>query len=278
MEMAAHIEGEEKLAEAIGSLRKALMDEGKDCANLLRDEHRRLARQIVNFTPPFGKGGARQVGELAVKKDLYSLISEANYDFLDKVSSEHGIQNVDALVPGARGTLKHLMWDHVVTNEAMLEMYHQQYRNARGRVPRGRNFNPQVWSSRIVVPKGMRDPYVAKIQARVGIWKAKWAKGAVDLGDKFPSWITRHFAYIGKDSFLSFDFTNPDAQFVMFGGRGPDFRRDVQKITAALKSRTSAIARRVKLIVSGYSKDLSQKMKARSHAKETDNEPYEDVD
>ncbi len=251
------------------SLHDALIGQGKDVSTLLRDEHKRLTRTIVNFTAPTPASGAKQTGELAVKKDLYSLISEAGPDLIDRVGSKYGLNNISAWSGNT-----HLIWDHLDPNGTQLAELHNEYRQrSSGRPYRFRKIREGEWRSRIVVEKGRREPYVKLVQSHVGRWKAKWAYGATQLGDRYPSWITRHFGYVANKSVIQFDLSS-DNQFITFGGRGPNFRRDLFKIKGAMTFRARVIERRIKLIVSGYAKDVAQgiriQTKAHKHSESTE--------
>jgi len=176
----------------------AMLGQGKDIANLLKDQHRLLTKTIVNFTPPLPARGAQQTGKDAVKRDLYALISEAAPPLLDRVGSKYGLHDIDAWRTSKTKGRQHLLWENIDPTGANLPALHNQFRNPRtGRpypVPRPAE---NEWRSRIVVPIGTREGYVAQIQAHVGRWKARWAFAAAQLGAKFPSWISRHFGQPG---------------------------------------------------------------------------------
>ncbi len=115
--------------DVMGSLHDALIGQGKDVSTLLKDEHKRLTRTIINFTPPIPATGAKQRGELAVKKDLYSLISEAGPELIDRVGSKHGLQNIDDWTSGVGGKT-HILWDHLDPNGTNLTELHNLYRDS----------------------------------------------------------------------------------------------------------------------------------------------------
>ncbi len=256
-----------RLTLALDAYRNALIGAGKDVSEILKQEHRLLCRKIVNFTPPLPQSSAKVSGELAVKKDLYSLISEAPEPMLRRLEMQSGTMDIDAwdTVGGRR---RHLVWKNIVTNPSELEALHGTFKNSRGRVPREKNSEKDVWRSRIVVPVGMRDPYVRKIQSRVGYWKAKWAYGAAQLGDtKYPAWITRHFAYVKKDSFITDNSAAEQRPSIEFGGRGPNFRRDMGRVNDAIQSRVKSIISKVKLVLSDYAADTVAGILAKPTAK-----------
>ena len=255
----------ERLTEAMSSLREAMIGAGQDCANIVRDEHRRLTRTIVNFTPPTPASGAQQLGERAVERDIKSLVSEASPELIDRIGSRYGIQDIHAFITLRDGTKKELNWEHLDPTGARLSEYHQMYRDERGRV-RPRKPVEGTWSARVIVPQGVRAPYIKIVQQRVGRWKAKWAYAAAQLGDKYPTWITRHFGRIAADSFYQADLKNENGPSITFGGRGPNFRRNLSNVQGAVKFRAKAMLRRAHLMVSGYRQDLAQGMRAQANA------------
>src|SRR5947207_7817995 len=99
-----------RLNVVLSDLQKALIGQGKDVSTILKDEQRLLTRTIVNFTPPIPAKQARQRGELAVQKDLFSLISEADTRLIDRIGSKYGLKDIDAwrTTPGGK---QHLIWE-----------------------------------------------------------------------------------------------------------------------------------------------------------------------
>jgi hypothetical protein len=234
-----------------------------------------LTRTIVNFTPPIPSVGARQIGENAVKNDLNSLISEAGPQLLDSIGSQYGLKDIDAWHTSQSGNRLHLLWDNLVVNPARLPELHNQYRNRRGRIPRDPNLGSGIWSSRIVVEKGQRAEYIAQVQSHVGRWKAKWAYGAAQLGDRYPAWIARHFGYVANKATFRPELTG-DKPTITFGGSGPNFAQDKGKIQAAIKFRVKAITNRIKIVVSGYAKEVAQGVRVTTQAHKH-NQPVEEI-
>jgi hypothetical protein len=267
-----------KMVVALDSLQEALMGDGKDVSNLLVDEQRRLTRTIVNFTPPIGgKGGSpKQAGEDAVKRDLYSLISEVRQPLFDEIGSKYGLSDVNTWRSSVNGKIQ-LVWAHLDPTGDRLAEYHNMYRNNKGRIPGLGTPPSNTWRARVVVPTGVRDPYVKKVQDRVGRWRAKWAFAAASKGDHYPSWISRHFGSVGDGAVSDFSMLEDSKDpSITFGCRGPGAGSNRRKIQDALNFRAKAIGRRVKLILSGYREDIAKGIRARARALKS-GEPYEEV-
>ena len=139
-------------------------------------------------------------------------------------------------------------------------------------------FSPTEWRARIVVEKGIRQPYVDKIKSHVGRWKAKWAYAAAQLGDsKYPQWIARHFGYVSSNTVFQADLAS-ETPFIVFGGRGPNFAQDKSKINGAVKFRVQTILKRIKLVVSGYAKNVADGIRIQTQAHKHKPEAEETVD
>jgi len=264
-----HVDSQ-RLNGALDGLRQAMIGRGQDISNILVQEQKLLAITIVNFTPPSAgqsttsakmpSAAHQKTGEDAVKNDLYSLISEANPAFLDKIATKYGVRSVNTHVASQEKGKTHLIWDNIDLNGADLPRLHAEYRNRRGRIPKQKGRRGE-WKSRVVVPYGKRDQYVKQVQARVGRWQAKWALAASQQGAKFPAYISRHFSSVADKSYSIWTLNDTNGPSVMFGGRGPSFARQLDKIRDAIRVRTGAIVRKTKLIISGYNKDIAAGMK-----------------
>lgn len=266
-----------RLILGLDSLRDALIGNGQDASTVVEDEARRLARTIVAFVPPIARGkAAKQIGEGAVERDIKNLVSQAKPSLIDEVGSKYGVRDIRAAyVTEATGTKLNLQWDHLDPTGARLPEFHLQYRDSSGRIPKIKK-RPGVWNARVVVPFGVRDDFIKKMQGHVGHWKATWAKAGARLGDKYPSWIARHFnSSLGIANIEG--LSNRQAPSVTFGSRAGGNSRIQARVQAAVRARAKAIARRVKLILSGYNRDLAKGMRAQARAKDY-REPQEAVE
>ncbi len=255
-----------------------------DMREIVFGEGGRTITAIVKRTPPLGVGGknagAKQAGEAAIQKELGSLFSGAEPKLIREVSAKHGWQDIDGYIELENKTPLQVIWDHLSVDGSDMEALHKQYRNNRGKVRvtksgRGR------WRARVVVPTARKNEYIRRVQKRVGRWRASLAKGLPALGKSVPSWISRHFASVQGIAILDTSRLNsPLFPSIVFGSRAPGcgdpgFR---QRCHGVIVDRIKAVRRRIKLVQSGYSKDVAQNMRPRKHAKETDTEPQEVLD
>jgi hypothetical protein len=252
----------------------------KDPMEVFKDEMRLLNRTIVNFIPPSrergGKGAARAVGEAAVERQLKNLISEADPELIDTIGSQYGIRNINAYITKDDGSKLELRWENLDPTGSRLPEYHARYRNRAGRIP-NRKKTLGKWASRVVVPWGVRKPYIEKKKGLVGFWKATWAAStAAALGDTFPAWISRHYGRVAGLSVCKADFSNPDKFSFTFGSRRTGNYRFSDRIRDAVAFRSKTISRRIKLILSEYNKETWQNMRRRTQAiKRGENIPVE---
>lgn len=256
---------------ALASVYDALHGRGEigDAKSLVIGEHGRLTAAIVSFTPPLGPGGrsvgAQKAGKDAITRELTNLITEASPETLLEATKKYGNQAVHFGIEKDGKPLA-IEWDNVVTDESRLPALHRAYRNRRGKVPLRRQTEGK-WKARIAVPSGMRGQYIASILPRVGRWKASWAWSAAQppTSRKFPKWISQHFSGIAHKSVLQWE-PDPMRPAVTFGSLQVGNLRDgymQAKIRQAVHRRTAQMARRAKLILSGYAKNLSAGLKAK---------------
>jgi len=191
---------------------------------------------------------------------------------LKPIMDKYGTRNVDTYLTGPSGQI-HVQWENIAIGSAELQQLHNAYRNNRGGISR-RKSALGLWKSRVVVAKGLRDEYVAEIQQRVGKMKAKWAYCASLLGERFPPFISRHFGAVAGQSTADVNLSGPNPG-ITFGGSGRGFGRTRQIVSDAARIRARQISNRVRLILSGYSKDVAQGIRPRPHAADTNTEPAE---
>lgn len=262
------------LSERLRAVHKALLENGQECdmQQLFLDEGRMLVRQCVAFTPPLGPGGrnagAKQAGEHAIERELNSLFSEATPEFIGHIVEEHGIsdihihrRNVDIQI------------DNLDQSGARMDEFHKKARGRRGKVKLLKQ-KIGVWHARVMVPEGTKAPFIAKVQKRVGRWRASLAVGLPRLGGKVPRWISRHFDNIGDIAILDMSkLSHPTSPSFVFGTRAPgvgepayDYRRSFQ---SAIRSRIRSLTRRGQLVMNGYAQDINARRNPRRHAKDT---------
>ena len=182
----------------LAAISDALVGQGKDASQVLCQEARLLTKTIVNFIPPIRSkwGPAKTSGEMAIRRELSNLFSEAEPKLLDEIGSRFGVKNIQTDITTASGRKQQLNWGTIDPEASRLSQWHKQNRGPRGKIKMMRKGFPNYWNARVVIPAGTKEPYIKEVQQRVGRGKASMAKGAAGLGEKFPSWISRHFGTV----------------------------------------------------------------------------------
>lgn len=253
------------LEDRIFELQEALGTAGKpsDLSDIVRDETRRLTEQIARFTPP----QTGPVGKNAVTSDIASLFAAASPELIENVTGKNGDGPIDTFITTVKGDHVHLLWGKVVREEAELEKIHRANQNSRGRIPKRKASPKGVWAVPYIVPAPLRNKYIAKIQKRVGRMKAAWGETLFKLGvSRITSFVKRHiptpFAVSETEGLM-----HGDCPSVRFGSRAIGVNRQRQIVNSAVRVRGQAMAKRIKLILSGYNRDLSRNMKIEAREK-----------
>lgn len=270
------------LNQRMASLYDALLGSGQDVSTIVVDESRRLARTLVNFVPPIKSkwGNPKKSGEMAIRRELSSLFSEADQGLIDEVGSLHGIRNVNTWITNRNGGKQQILWDSIDPVGSRLRQNHHQARGPRGKIKlHKRNGYPQTWSARVVIPAGTLEPYTRNVESQVGKGKASLALAAAQLGEKFPSWIGRHFGNVSQTAIADISHaTDPTRPSVTFGSRAPGVDRLQARMQGAVSLRAKKIAGRIRLVLSGYAADIKAGMRAQKRGKRTTQETPEAIE
>lgn len=242
------------------ALHDAMVGRGEDVSSLVQDETKRLSKTVSNLAPPIRSkwGNAKTSGEMAVQRELNNLISAASDSLIDEIGSEHGIKNIKTARAGKNGEPIDIKWENLDPTGARLDVLHKSFRNKRGKIPLRRK-SPGKWDARIVTTFAAKKAHIDKIKSRVGMMKATMVLAAARLGEKVPTWISRHFGSAFNARFSILDLSqlnNPEYPVSVFGSRAPGIAervREKDRLRDAINLRARAIRTRTKLMLSGYS-------------------------
>lgn len=252
-----------KLNSRILELHDALASQGGDVEAIFRDEARLFLAQVIRLTPPKTK----QQGEDAIKRDLMKIFTPVNEDFLDDLIIEHGHNNIDAWIESSiDGTRKHIQFDYASNTGGEMADFHQRNRDNRGRT---RNLKRMAsgWYSPFAVSFENFAAYRDKVLKRVGLRKSGWAKSLIGLAGKVTGWINRHVSEGKAPGELHLTVGEKPSMTMI--NRAPGIGNDLRIVRNALRIRNEAIGKRLRLILSGYSKDVAQGIRIRRHATTT---------
>ena len=251
-----------RMNQQITALRDALIGSGQmgDAATIIEDESRKFLKQVIAFTPPPGNSAAAQKqGEGAIRNDMLKIFTPVNEGFLDMVGSQFGTTGIDTwLTHPDTGKHYELRWDKLDPTGSGMESFHRANQNRRGRTKNlKRKAARGVWASPYVVAWRDFQARLQKLQHRVGWRKAAWGKSFVALGGKLPKWISRHIGSHPSECLVQLTGTSPSVTMI---ARAPGLLDDQRIVRDAMRSRQEAISRRIKLILSGYAKDVKAGM------------------
>jgi hypothetical protein len=231
----------------------------QDAATVFEDESRLFLKQVIRFTPPKTKAQ----GEAAITRDLGQLFTAVDENMLNTIGSEHGLSAIDVWLTTANGERKELDWRKIDPTGAGMKEFHYRNRDSRGRAFHLKRQRGQKWYAPYVVSFEDMAAYRDKMKARVGRRKAAWAKSYVALKGTVAAWIGRHIGGAKGEFHIS---TNPSRPAIVMINRAAGIGQDTHIVSSALRARYQAIGKRMRLIASGYSKDVAQGIRLANHA------------
>lgn len=237
-------------------LHDALIGAGKagDAATIVEDEARLFVKQVIRLTPPKNKAQ----GEKAVARDLSQIFTGVSDELLNTIGSDHGVSGIDAwLSTDGKMKLTHAKWDRIDPTGSGMEAHHRAHQNARGRTEKlKKNYaDKSVWYAPYVVSHQDYANYVKNVQSYVGRRKAAWAVSYQKIGGTVTRWISKHV--VGAKGLCVDELKVPNRPSVVMVNFAPGIREDERIVRSALRIRMSAMKRRMRLVLSGYSKDVA---------------------
>jgi hypothetical protein len=239
------------LESRVRELRRALLANGEngDAGKILADESRLLLKQCIKFTPPRN----RQQGQVAVRRDFGRAVHTWYYgDIKNKRIQELAIignyEAVNAILKNAGKNSGGMFPRRAVPFSNDL---HTKQRDRRGRIQTDKRiatFQMSAWTARL-----------KQLVARVGRMKSGWVKGYSKLGGNVPAWISRHSTgHPYSRAFVDLSGRTPN---ILVGNGSAGIGVIQHLVTGAVKARTQAIGKRIKLVLSGYSGDVARGMR-----------------
>jgi hypothetical protein len=246
----------------INQIHDALVGRGQggDAANIIKDEKRRLIKQVINFTPPNqGKVGpeSRKRGEKAVDGDVRKTMTPFN--------EEHFPRLYPRVLELAKGKLKRNPLRRLAQIEAILRNIKTKYRPVEfdtriHRAAQGSRGRTRRTFAVLVNPKDFTqlERYVKKIKGRVGRMAAALMPSYEVAGGVIRTpWIRRHRSGTRGKVFADLGGQRP---FIRTVWRAPGVGIMRNVVQNAVRVRSVAIGKRIRLVVSGYNKQIKAKM------------------
>lgn len=253
--------------EQMAALYDALAGSGRasDAATIVEDEARLWLKQAINFTPPRNKAQ----GENAIKTDLKKIFSVVHDDVAQHIAAEWGTNNVDHwLTSEVDGHRYNVVWDKLDVQGLGMDEYHANHRDSRGRaysstVKRSNN----KWRAPYVVSQSAFDAFYNKTKQLVGLMKSGWMRAYYEVGGKLPSWIQRQ-ASRSMGGVVN-ELSVPGNPSITMSNHAPGIASFDRIARETFRARREAMAKRIRLILSGYNKDMAAGMRPRKHAVRT---------
>lgn len=249
----------------LAALQDALIGSGQagDATNLIEQEARLFMKMVIKLTPPKNQAQGRNAVQRDIGKtmrpldpsDWKSQKLKLRIDALIKAGNEQALQKLFRSFKNGKKNVQVHRFDQRI---------HRMNRKSRGRVMVNRR-------NTLVFTKKAYNDYLKKMQARVGRFKASWGQAYLAHGGKLSPWISRHLPTPKAIHYNGLaDRSRPT---IIFGSASPG-ARDLRRVLAStLAARRQAIQRRIKLIESGYAKDIVAGMRPRRKVQRTpDNE------
>ena len=276
---------------ALNGVKDALIGTGGDATEVVKDESRLFAMQMMKLSQPQDKKKLEGKIEKSVTERFFSFEnSEAmNEDWKAGVSSSSkwsGRQSSSG-VEWFGATRNFLFgYDNGVRDmrkadgQAMANAYYTSAMKS-GRANIIREFKwPRNQQRVAIVKKILTSPASLKrgvkvVQESIGKLSASWLASARQIDktkSKAPAWIERHLRNGDKSSKSITDLSQAnksESPSVTVGSkaRGASSEKGLGKVQFALKVRATKLQARLNLILSGYSQDVANGIKARRHAK-----------
>lgn len=260
------IDSDNYFEKTMGDLEMALSAAGRlsDANTVVEDQARLFLKMCLGLTPPKNQ----KQGQGAISRDIGKLFTPVDFNFLQNVASEHGYNHVKAWLTDGAGEKYELDWDLIDTHGYRMESFHKSQRGYRGRTGR-HNFNrgkvEGKWRAAMVVPYETLANYRKQLFKRVGWMKSGWVKAWNIIGERSPRWIQRHAPSAPGAVLSELHIVGKPRIVITNRARGISvMNRTVQ---SAMVIRRQAMVRQIKLIVSGYARDIASGMKVTRKAK-----------
>jgi len=244
----------------------------KDAGEVLRDESRLFLKQCISFTPPRNK----KQGENAIAQDILGGTKESRgivqpiKPYMQESQPRNGYRVLFADKAGIVHAVEDSNWKPNADNEEIKTAHYKARGGNRNRVRTGRGYVMQGkvrMIKKLFTQDDQIKQYLKTTFKKVGRLKAGWLPSFTALGGKAAAWIQRHSS--GARGYFIDNTSNATAPSVTMENHAAGVGETQRIVNNAIRARQSAMARRLKLILSGYSADVAKGTRARSRARRT---------
>jgi len=226
-------------------LQKAL--NGPSFAVIIREEARLFFKELLRVIPPKNQTQGRR----AVAQDLAKIVVQREPGYLQFVSKNFGKKQVRQELKTKKGVTYLIEFDEISFDPARLAAHHKASRLKSGRVTNAGQGDRTIgrWRSRNAIwttPKIYRR-YLRSVQARVGMFKARFAFAYYNLGGQVPKWIQRHFAPLAGT--FKNQLRHPTNPHLKLRVEGYNLQKFQSAIDFTLRRRINTLARKADNII-----------------------------
>ena len=249
---------DKNLTQQLGALHDALIGAGQtgDAATLIKDESRRLVKQAIKFTPP--KTLAQGRNRIAL--DMGKLFSGLKPGMIRALQRARGHSSNEAWITTRDGKKLRVRFEAIDPAGHGMAKFHRAHRDRRGRARTAKRASKTVWNAGYIVSERALKQFTRRQQAKVGLMRGAWLPAYHQLGGRGSSWFERHAASGLGHGTSNLTGTKPT---VTIQNGAPGIARFRSTFRRVLAARGEAISKRVRLILSGYSRDVARGIRPR---------------
>lgn len=204
---------------------------------VIREETKGLAQQIIRLTPPRNLAQGRK----AVATDLSRIVWSPDPDTIKWAPLKEAFEKRDVAKATALMAQKGKTF---TTDVGAIAAQHLKMRTPRGRINRG------VKPFLVAFARTAR-AYVRDVQSRVGWARGAWVRALLSAGGTAPSWIARHAAKAG--TVIANFGENPSVTAIAHNVKIPRYQSIV---STAVRTRERITQRKIDGIVAGKAMNL----------------------
>lgn len=263
----------------IGDLHAAFVKAGEHskAATVLRDSVRLFVQDWEKFTPPKRQAQGRK----AVKQDLLGgrnvqsatgfKRSRGIFLIMQDWMPQHVGERTVRLWANKHGDVygvEKVLYQPAASQET-LKSHHLRFRSRRtGRTSLAGSWTRDVgrWKfiNQMAVNKRAMNKYVREVQSHVGRMKAALTPALQELGGTVRGWVRKHgISNPSSQGYIFKQFTEHEKSFTI-GMIAPGASKLERMVRDVMHNRTRAMAQRIRLILSGYAKDVARGIRLRT--------------
>lgn len=261
----------------LGGLRNALIGTGGDISTITRDESKLLALGISKVAAPRDRKKTAERIDKSVRSKFMALSEKSDFEDNTGKEGHTGVKwyrcDKDFLFGVARDSdMRH------ADPQTVANIYYKA-KKIQGKTRLLLNFkHPRKHQrvaiiTKIITSKSVLKKAIAIVQKGIGKLPASWFATAKQLDTSLvaPEWMERHIK--GNKTTKSITdatgLANLEHPSITFGSKAVGVTKFDRAIQFAVNLREKKVAARLRLVLSGYSKDVAQGIKVRRHAKQT---------